>query len=56
MKVIFSLENTFSSEELKKILNINLRNTKKYLAKLKETGKIKRVGSRKKGSWQVIEE
>jgi predicted transcriptional regulator len=36
-------------------LNINLRNTKKYLAKLKEQGKIKRVGSRKNGIWEAIE-
>lgn len=46
---------SITSEELAKILNINLRNTKKYLAKLKEQGKIKRVGSRKNGIWEVIE-
>ncbi len=44
-----------TAEELAKILNINLRNTKKYLAKLKETEKIKRLGSRKNGIWQVVE-
>lgn len=44
-----------TAEELAKILNINLRNTKKYLAKLKETKKIKRLGSRKNGIWQVVE-
>jgi ATP-dependent DNA helicase RecG len=46
---------SITSEELANILNINLRNTKKYLAKLKEQGKIKRVGSRKNGIWEVIE-
>jgi ATP-dependent DNA helicase RecG len=45
---------SITSEELTNILNINLRNTKKYLAKLKEQGKIKRVGSRKNGIWEVI--
>jgi ATP-dependent DNA helicase RecG len=44
-----------TAEDLAKILNINLRNTKKYLAKLKETEKIKRLGSRKNGIWQVVE-
>jgi ATP-dependent DNA helicase RecG len=46
---------SITAEELSKILNINLRNTKKYLAKLKETEKIKRLGSRKNGIWQVVE-
>lgn len=45
-----------TAEELSGILNINERNTRRYLAKLKEQGKIKRVGSRKNGTWQVIED
>lgn len=45
-----------TAEELSGILNINERNTRRYLAKLKEEGKIKRVGSRKNGTWQVIED
>jgi ATP-dependent DNA helicase RecG len=45
---------SITSEELANILNINLRNTKKYLAKLKEQEKIKRVGSRRNGIWEVI--
>ncbi|HLP48582.1 MAG TPA: hypothetical protein VK469_21760 [Candidatus Kapabacteria bacterium] len=38
---------TVTADELSKILNINLRNTKKYLTQLKEQGKIMRMGSRK---------
>jgi ATP-dependent DNA helicase RecG len=45
---------TVTADELSKILNINLRNTKKYLTQLKEQGKIMRMGSRKTGYWQVI--
>ncbi len=45
---------TVTADELSKILNINLRNTKKYLSTLKEQGKIQRRGSRKNGYWQVI--
>lgn len=44
---------SITAEEISEILNINERNTRKYLAKLKGEGKIKRVGSRKKGFWQV---
>jgi predicted HTH transcriptional regulator len=43
-----------TAEELSAFLNMNVRNTRKYLAKLKEEGKIKRVGSRKNGNWAVI--
>jgi len=43
-----------TADELSKILNINLRNTRKYLSQLKEQGKIIRMGSRKTGYWQVI--
>jgi ATP-dependent DNA helicase RecG len=45
---------TVTADELSKILNINLRNTKKYLSSLKEQGKVQRMGSRKNGYWQVI--
>ena len=47
---------TVTADELSKILNINLRNTKKYLSTLKEHGKIQRIGSRKNGYWEVIGE
>ncbi len=43
-----------TAEELSAFLNMNVRNTRKYLAKLKEEGKIKRTGSRKNGSWEVL--
>lgn len=47
---------SITAEELAKILDINERNTRRYLAKLKEKGKIERIGSRKNGLWHVIEE
>jgi len=43
-----------TANELSEILNINLRNTKKIVEKLKEKGLIKRIGSRKAGHWEVI--
>jgi ATP-dependent DNA helicase RecG len=46
---------SITADELSTILNINLRNTKKYLTKLKEQGKIKRLGSRRNGNWELIE-
>ena len=45
-----------TAEELSGILNINERSTRRYLAKLKEQGKIRRVGGRKNGTWQVSED
>jgi len=44
-----------TAEELSIILKINLRNTKKNIAKLKELGLIKRVGSDKTGYWVVVD-
>ncbi|MFH0906242.1 MAG: RNA-binding domain-containing protein [archaeon] len=44
-----------TSKELSKIININLRNTKKILAKLKQKGLIKRVGPVKGGFWEILE-
>ena len=43
-----------TAEELSNMLNINLRNTKKNIQKIKDKGLIKRVGSRKAGHWEVI--
>ncbi len=40
--------------ELSEILNINLRNTKKIIEKLKEKDLVKRMGSRKTGHWEVV--
>ena len=49
-------ENPFiTANDLSKILEINLRNTKKYLTKLKDQGKLDRLGSKRNGNWQVIE-
>jgi ATP-dependent DNA helicase RecG len=46
---------SISAVELSKILNINERHTRRYLSKLKKEGKLKRMGSDKNGTWQVIE-
>jgi ATP-dependent DNA helicase RecG len=43
-----------TANELSEILNINLRNTKKIIEKLKEKGLVKRIGSRKAGHWEVV--
>jgi len=45
-----------TAEELSKMRNINLRNAKRNLAKLKEKGIIERIGSRKAGHWEVVKE
>ena len=44
-----------TANELSEILNINLRNTKKIIEKLKEKGLVKRMGSRKTGHWEVVD-
>ncbi len=44
-----------TAEQLSEILGINLRNTKRNIAKLKEKGLIVRVGSDKAGHWEVVE-
>ena len=46
---------SITAEDLSRSLNINERNTRRYLSKLKKEGKIKRLGSRKNGIWQVVE-
>lgn len=43
-----------TANELSVTIKINLRNTKKYLAKLKGKGIIKRIGSDKTGRWEVV--
>ena len=44
-----------TANELSEILNINLRNTKKIIEKLKEKGLVERMGSRKTSHWEVGE-
>ena len=44
-----------TANELSEKLDINLRNTKKIIDKLKEKGLVKRIGSRKAGHWEVVE-
>ena len=43
-----------TAHELSDILNINLRNTKTIIWKLKEKGLVERMGSRKTGHWEVV--
>lgn len=43
-----------TAEELSQKLNINLRNTKRNIEKLKQKGLLKRVGSRKAGYWEAV--
>lgn len=42
-------------EELSQITNLSIRGVEWNLSKLKDKGKIKRIGSRKSGHWEVIE-
>ena len=44
-----------TANELSEKLDINLRNTKKIIEKLKKKGLVKRIGSRKAGHWEVVE-
>lgn len=41
-------------KELSEQIGINQRNLKRYIAKLKENGFIKREGSDKTGFWRVL--
>jgi len=43
-----------TANELSEKLDINLRNTKKIIEKLKEKGLVERIGSRKAGHWEVV--
>ena len=45
-----------TAEQLSDLLNINLRNTKRNIERLKEKGLIKRVGSRKTGHWEILDD
>jgi ATP-dependent DNA helicase RecG len=47
--------NKITISELSVIVDINLRNTKKNIIKLKNTNHLKRIGSNKGGYWQVVE-
>ena len=42
------------ANELSEKLDINLRNTKKIIERLKEKGLVVRIGSRKAGHWEVV--
>ena len=45
----------FTIPELSKRLGISTRAVEKHINSLKKAGKLKRIGSRKKGWWKVIE-
>lgn len=44
-----------TAKELSEIIGINIRSTKKNMDKLKVKGLLKRVGSDKKGYWQITD-
>ncbi|MCP4149030.1 MAG: winged helix-turn-helix transcriptional regulator [bacterium] len=58
VRIIVEIEKNpvITAEGLSKLLGINLRNTKTYLSKLKEQGRIKRVGGKRYGRWQACRE
>jgi len=40
--------------EISRIANINLRNTKNNISKLKEIGLLERIGNNKSGYWKIV--
>ncbi|MGI6394183.1 MAG: Fic family protein [bacterium] len=46
---------TVTISEISETLQISTRAVEKQIRNLRESGKIKRVGGRKKGSWEIIE-
>ncbi len=46
---------TITREELSQIADLSIRGVEWNLAKLKDEGKIKRIGSRKSGHWEIID-
>ncbi len=51
---LLSLNNNITISELSDKLNISTRAIEKHLAKLKQKGLIKRIGSDKSGYWEVL--
>ena len=45
-----------NAEKLSEFIGINLRNTKKNIAKLKEKKLLKRAGPAKGGHWEVVKD
>jgi len=43
-----------SIAEISKIIDINIRNTKNNISKLKHLGLLERIGNNKEGYWKVI--
>jgi len=56
-KILTLLQKTsiLTIPELSKILNISTRAVEKQIHALKKAGKLKRMGSRKRGWWEVVE-
>ena len=44
-----------TAEKLSYLLNINLRNTKNNISKLKQKGLLKRIGPARGGHWEIVE-
>ncbi len=51
-----TMNSRVSSEELSKLIGINLRNIKKNIYKLKQRGILKRIGPDKGGNWEIIKD
>ncbi len=51
---IISENNSVTAEEISKQLNVSTVTIKRRLKALKESGHIARIGSDKKGSWQIL--
>lgn len=47
-------QNNITQKELAKNTNISLRTIKRVISNLKQNGQIKRIGSNKKGYWQIL--
>lgn len=47
-------QNNITQKELAKNTNISLRTIKRVISDLKQNGQIKRIGSNKKGYWQIL--
>ena len=57
-KILLELkkDSSLTREELAKLVGVSSNAVKQHLSKLKEEGKIKRVGSTKSGYWEVLDD
>ena len=43
-----------TAEKIASIMELSSRTVESHIAKLKQEGKLKRVGTRKNGSWEIL--